>query len=321
MAKSVLVTGGAGFIGSHVADRFLAEGWKVTVLDDLSSGREENLAPAVTFVRGDITTPEAAQLVQHGRFDVMCHLAAQIDVRRSVLDPVYDATRNILGTLNLLEAIRASGHDTRVVFSSTGGALYGDFDPPPSGELNSKDPEAPYGIGKLAVEYYLAYYGRVHGLNTVALRYGNVYGPRQDPHGEAGVVAIFCNRLLDGRMMTVFGDGEQTRDYVYAGDVAAANFAAATRDLPTVGRLDARAFNIGTGVETSVNTVARTLQKVAGVDTPIDYAPARAGELARSALDTAKAQRELAWKPTVSLAEGLERTFKFFADRRAAAPA
>lgn len=317
MAKSVLVTGGAGFIGSHVADRFLAEGWQVTVLDDLSSGREENIADGVTFVRGDITTPEAAALVANGRFDVMCHLAAQIDVRRSVLDPVYDATRNILGTLNLLEAIRASGHDTRVVFSSTGGALYGDFDPPPSGELNSKDPEAPYGIGKLAVEYYLAYYGRVHGLTTVALRYGNVYGPRQDPHGEAGVVAIFCNRLLDGRAMTVFGDGEQTRDYVYAGDVAAANFAAATRELPKVGRLDARAFNIGTGIETSVNTVARTLQKAAGVDTPIEYAPARAGELARSALDTAKAQRELAWKPTVSLADGLERTFRFFADRRA----
>jgi len=321
MAKTVLVTGGAGFIGSHVADRFLAAGWQVTVLDDLSSGREENIASDVNFIRGDITTPDAAELVKNGRFDVLCHLAAQIDVRRSVLDPVYDATRNILGTLNLLEAIRSSGHDTRVVFSSTGGALYGDFDAPPSGELNEKNPEAPYGIGKLAVEYYLAYYGRVHGVTTVALRYGNVYGPRQDPHGEAGVVAIFCNRLLDGRAMTVFGDGEQTRDYVYAGDVAAANFAAATQDLPKTGRLDARAFNIGTGIETSVNTVARTLQKAAGVDTPIDYAPARAGELARSALDTAKAQRDLGWKPTVSLQEGLERTFKFFADRRATAVA
>jgi UDP-glucose 4-epimerase len=317
MAKRVLVTGGAGFIGSHVADRFLAEGWEVTVLDDLSSGREENLNERARFVRGDITTPEAATLVKGGRFDVLCHLAAQIDVRRSVTDPVFDATRNILGTLNLMEAVRASGYDTRVVFSSTGGALYGEFDPPPSAETFGKDPEAPYGIAKLSVEYYLAYYGRVHGLSTVALRYGNVYGPRQDPHGEAGVVAIFCNRLLDERALTVFGNGEQTRDYVYAGDVAAANYAAATIELPAAGRVDARAFNIGTGIETSVNTLAETLRDVSGSSSPIEYAPARAGELARSALDTAKAQRVLGWKPEMPLSEGLERTFRFFAERRA----
>lgn len=317
MAKTVLVTGGAGFIGSHVADRFVAEGWTVTVLDDLSSGREANLPVAARFVRGCITSPEAAALVREGRFDVMCHLAAQIDVRRSVLDPAYDATRNILGTLNLMEAIRASGHPTRTIFSSTGGALYGDFDPPPSAETFAKDPEAPYGIAKLSVEYYLAYYGRVHGLDTVALRYGNVYGPRQDPHGEAGVVAIFCNRLLDGRPLTVFGDGEQTRDYVYAGDVAAANYAAATSELPPRGRLDARAFNIGTGIETSVNTLAETLRAVSAATTPIEYAPARAGELARSALDTAKAQGVLGWKPAVSLRDGLERTFRYFEAHRA----
>ena len=317
MAKTVVVTGGAGFIGSHVADRFLAEGWDVTILDDLSSGREENIPSAARFVRGDITTPEAAALIRDGKFDVMCHLAAQIDVRRSVLDPVYDATRNILGTLNLMEAIRAGGHPTRTILSSTGGALYGDFDPPPSSESNSKDPEAPYGIAKLSIEYYLAYYGRVHGLDNVALRYGNVYGPRQDPHGEAGVVAIFCNRLLDGRALTVFGDGEQTRDYVYAGDVAGANFAAATVDLPPRGRLDARAFNIGTSIETSVNTLAETLRAVSSANSPIDYAPARAGELARSALDTTKAQAVLGWSPKVTLREGLENTFRFFADRRA----
>ncbi|MFO0095783.1 MAG: NAD-dependent epimerase/dehydratase family protein, partial [Gemmatimonadaceae bacterium] len=263
-----------------------------------------------------ITTPEAAMLVRDGRFDVLCHLAAQIDVRRSVLDPVYDATRNILGTLNLMEAVKTSGHTTRTIFSSTGGALYGDFDPPPSMETLSKDPEAPYGIAKLSVEYYLAYYGRVHGLDTVALRYGNVYGPRQDPHGEAGVVAIFCNRLLDGRALTVFGNGEQTRDYVYAGDVAGANFAAATCALPPRGRLDARAFNIGTGVETSVNALAETLREVSGGTAPIAYAPARAGELARSALQTQKARDVLGWGPTVSLREGLSRTFRFFADRR-----
>jgi len=321
MAKSVLVTGGAGFIGSHVADRFVAEGWSVTVLDDLSSGREENVPAAARFVRGDITTPDAATLVREGRFDVMCHLAAQIDVRRSVLDPIYDATKNILGSLNLMEAVRTSGHATRTIFSSTGGALYGDFDAPPSAETLSKDPEAPYGIAKLSVEYYLAYYGRVHGLDTVALRYGNVYGPRQDPHGEAGVVAIFCNRVLDGRALTVFGDGEQTRDYVYAGDVAAANFAAATSELPPRGRLDARAFNIGTGIETSVNTLAQTLRTVSGGEAPIDYAPARAGELARSALDTRKAQSVLGWTPRVSLREGLGNTFAFFKNRRSASDA
>jgi UDP-glucose 4-epimerase len=316
MAKTILVTGGAGFIGSHVADRFLAEGWSVTILDDLSSGREENIPASARFVRGDITTPDAAALVRDGRFDVICHLAAQIDVRRSVNDPAYDATKNILGTLNIMEAVRASGHATRTIFSSTGGALYGDFEPPPSAETLEKNPEAPYGIAKLSCEYYLAYYGRVHGLDNVALRYGNVYGPRQDPHGEAGVVAIFCNRLLDGRALTVFGDGEQTRDYVYAGDVAAANFAAATATLPPVGRLDARAFNIGTGVETSVNTLAETLRDVSGATSPIDYAPARAGELARSALNTAKARSVLGWAPAVTVREGLERTFAFFADRR-----
>ena len=321
MAKTVLVTGGAGFIGSHVADRFLAAGWNVTVLDDLSSGRVENIAPGVKFIRSDITSLDAATEVRNGHFDVLCHLAAQIDVRRSVLDPVYDATRNILGTLNLMEAIRASGHDTRVVFSSTGGALYGDFDAPPSAETFSKDPEAPYGIAKLSVEYYLAYYGRVHGLHTVTLRYGNVYGPRQDPHGEAGVVAIFCNRLLDGRVLTVFGNGEQTRDYVYAGDVAAANFAAATRTLPAIGRLDARAFNIGTGIETTVNTLANTLTHVAGASSSIEYAPARPGELARSALETSKARRELEWTPQVTLEEGLDRTYRFFADLRTPAGA
>ena len=320
MAKKVLVTGGAGFIGSHVGDRFAAADWDVTVLDDLSSGREENLPPTARFVRGDITTPEAATLVRDGAFDVICHLAAQIDVRRSVLDPVYDATRNVLGTLNIMQAVQASGHATRVVFSSTGGALYGDFDPPPSTETFGKDPESPYGITKLSVEYYLAYYGRVHGLDTVALRYGNVYGPRQDPHGEAGVVAIFCNRILDGRVLTVYGDGEQTRDYVYAGDVAAANFAAATStSLPKPGRLDARAFNIGTSIETSVNTLATTLQSVAGAKAAIDYAPARAGELARSALETSKARAVLGWTPTVSLAEGLGNTYRYFAGRRTGA--
>jgi UDP-glucose 4-epimerase len=316
MANSVLITGGAGFIGSHVADAFLAEGWQVTILDDLSSGRAENLPANARFVRADIASPEAAELVRDGGFSVLCHLAAQIDVRRSVAEPAYDASRNILGTLNLLEAIRTSGQSTRVVFSSTGGALYGDFDPPPSREPFAKDPEAPYGIAKLAVEYYLAYYGRVHGLETVSLRYGNVYGPRQDPHGEAGVVAIFCNRLLEGRALTVFGSGDQTRDYVYVGDVARANLAAARADLPARGRLDARAFNIGTGVETSVTVLAHTLRSASGIEVPIEHAPARPGELARSALGAEKAREWLGWSPMMPIADGLSRTFRWFADRR-----
>jgi UDP-glucose 4-epimerase len=311
----VLITGGAGFIGSHVADAFLARDWQVTIVDDFSSGREENVPRGARLVRSDIAA-EAA-FVREGRFDVLCHLAAQIDVRRSVDDPVFDATRNILTSLTLLEAVRTSGYPTRVVFSSTGGALYGDFGVPPSAETTPTEPEAPYGIAKLSVEYYLAYYARVHGMDTVALRYGNVYGPRQDPHGEAGVVAIFCNRLLDGRPLTVFGTGEQTRDYVFVEDVARANVLAATATLPAAGRLAARAFNIGTGVETSVNVLAQTLRAVSAAAQPIEHAPARPGELARSALDTAKARAHLGWQPAVPLAEGLERTYQFFAARRA----
>ncbi|MEN9816306.1 MAG: hypothetical protein RLZ32_186 [Gemmatimonadota bacterium] len=313
MPQRVLVTGGAGFIGSHVADRFVAEGWEVTVLDDLSSGHQAQVPAAARFVRADIGSADAAALVEAGRFDVVCHLAAQIDVRRSVADPAADATRNILGTLNLMEAIRRSGHRTRVVFSSTGGALYGAFAEPPSPEATATNPEAPYGIGKLAAEHYLAYYGRVHGIETVVLRYGNVYGPRQDPHGEAGVVAIFCQRLLAGEPLTVYGTGEQTRDYVFVGDVAAANLAAATRGLPPVGALEARAFNIGTGVETSVLALATALMQGAGVAVAVRHAPARAGEIARSALDVAKAGALLGWAPTVPLAKGLAATFGHFA--------
>ena len=310
-----LVTGGAGFIGSHVADLYLQNGYEVTVLDNFASGRRENVPSAARLVEVDLTSAEARAVVAKGRFDVISHLGAQIDVRKSVADPMYDAAINVVGTLNLLEGVRASGHATRFIFSSTGGALYGDFVTPPNIEDYPKDPESPYGIAKLSAELYLAYYARVHRVDTVSLRYANVYGPRQDPHGEAGVVAIFCNRILSGQPLTVFGDGSQTRDYVFVKDVARANLAAATRDLPTPGRLDTRGFNIGTGVETSVVTLADALQRSAGSNVPLAFAPARPGEQQRSAVNIEKAERELGWRPMVELHDGLEETFAFFAAR------
>jgi len=307
-----LVTGGAGFIGSHVAEALLAAGHDVVIVDDLSTGRRENVPRAARFECLDVRSPEAAALVREGGFDVLCHLAAQIDVRLSVSDPVADSSRNILGSLNLLEAARHASRRPRVVFTSTGGAVYGDFAVPPSAEEEPKDPESPYGIAKLGVEYYLAYHARVHGLETVALRLANVYGPRQDPHGEAGVVPIFCRRLLDGRPLTVFGTGEQTRDFVYVGDVATAHVLAARAALPPAGRLDDRAFNIGTGIATSVLDLAATLQRAAGTAQPVEFAPARAGEQQRSFLQIAKAARALDWTPRVRLDQGLAETYQWF---------
>lgn len=325
MANRILITGGAGFIGSHVAQRFLAAGWGVEVLDNLSSGKRANVPEGARLHVLDVRSPDAATLVTSSGYDVVAHLAAQIDVRRSVADPVFDASVNILGTLNLAEAIRGSRQTrkARLLLASTGGALYGDFVAPPNDETAPKDPESPYAVSKLSAEYYLAYYSRVHGLDTVSLRLGNVYGPRQDPHGEAGVVAIFCGRILAGRSLTVFGDGEQTRDYVYVKDVADATLRAATCVVPRAGRLDERAFNIGTGIETSVNDLARTLLRVAGSHAGIEYAPPRAGELQRSVLAVAKSATALGWRPAVTLEQGLAETFQWFAaqDRAAAATA
>ncbi|MFL5598555.1 MAG: GDP-mannose 4,6-dehydratase [Gemmatimonadaceae bacterium] len=311
----VLVTGGAGFIGSHVADLFLDKGFEVVIVDDLASGKRENVPSQARFHQLGVNSSEFARLVKNEKFDVVAHLAAQIDVRKSVADPVNDATINILGTLNLMESLRASGARTRVVFTSTGGVLYGDFNTPPNAETYPKDPESPYAIAKLSIEYYLAYYGRVHGMDSVAVRFGNVYGPRQDPHGEAGVVAIFCGRILDNRPLTVFGDGRQTRDYVYVGDVARSVWLAATSPLPQKGRLDARAFNIGTGVGTSVLEIASLLQEAAGTKMPIEFAPHRPGEQQESFVNVAKAKSELGWVPEVSLRDGLAQTYNWFAAR------
>jgi UDP-glucose 4-epimerase len=311
----VLVTGGAGFIGSHVADVFLEHNWDVTIVDDLSSGKRENIPPRARFLEMAVTSPELARLVTDTRFDVVTHLAAQIDVRKSVADPIADATTNILGTLNLMEALRAARAPTRVIFTSTGGALYGDFNKPPNVETYPKDPESPYAISKLSAEYYLAYFGRVHGMESGAVRFANVYGPRQDPHGEAGVVAIFCGRLLDNKPLTVFGDGSQTRDYVFVGDVARAVYLAATKPLPKPGRLDARAFNIGTGKGTSVVELAELLQDAAGTKTKIEFAPHRPGEQQESSVNVDKARDDLGWSPQVTLVEGLRKTFAWFEQR------
>ena len=317
--RRALITGGAGFIGSHIVERFVAKGYSVTVLDDMSRGRREHVPEGVALQVHDIRSAEAAAIVRDGRFDVLVHLAAQMDVRRSVADPVFDASVNIVGTLNLLEAIRASEYATRFIFASTGGVLYGDYCMPPNAEHIRKEPDSPYAIAKLSVEYYLAYYSRIHGLDTTALRLGNVYGPRQDPHGEAGVVAIFCGRILENEPLTVFGDGLQTRDYVHVRDVVDAVLAVIDADLGPADTMDARSFNIGTGIGSPVLDLTRILLATSGSGVAVQHAPRRAGEQQHSFLDIEKARRSLGWAPRISLEEGLADTYRWFADRHAGA--
>lgn len=313
MTRRVLVSGGAGFIGSHVVEAYLAAGDEVSVLDDLSTGKAENVPSAAKLVRADIRSPEARALVAGGGFTVLNHHAAQMDVRRSVEDPVFDAQVNVLGLLNLLEGARAGGVH-RIVFASSGGTVYGEGAPTPTAETAAKLPASPYGTAKLTSEYYLATFAQLYGLEAVALRYANVYGPRQNPHGEAGVVAIFGKRLLQGEPITIYGNGEQTRDLVYVEDVAAANLLAAERPLPALQSLDSRAFNIGTGIETSVNRLADLIVQATGRAGDVRRAPARAGEILRSALAVTKAERELGWRPRVPLPDGLARTMRWIAE-------
>lgn len=311
MSGRVLVTGGAGFIGSHIAEAYLKGGWEVVVLDDLSRGHERNIPKGARFVRADIRSPEARQLAATGKFDALNHHAAQIDVRVSVDEPAFDAGINVVGLVNLLEGAGLGGVK-RVIFASSGGVVYGDPEVIPTPETAPKLPVSPYGVSKLAGEYYLRALGALRGFEGVAMRYANVFGPRQDPKSEAGVVSIFVSRLLAGQKLTVFGDGRQTRDYVFVRDVARANVLATTVALPATGAFDAPAFNIATSVERNVLELAESVGQVMGTKPELEFAPPRPGELFRSSLDVSKAKSVLKWTPEWKFEDGLRPLVEWF---------
>ncbi|MCP3676485.1 MAG: NAD-dependent epimerase/dehydratase family protein [Deltaproteobacteria bacterium] len=300
----IVVTGGAGFIASHVVDSYIAAGHQVVIIDNLSTGREENINPAAAFYRMDIRDEGVGDIFTKEKVEVVNHHAAQMDVRKSVEDPRFDADVNIGGTINLLEQCKQHGVK-RFVFASTGGAIYGEQDIFPADEGHPERPLSPYGISKLACEKYLFYYKEVHGLEYVVLRYANVYGPRQNPHGEAGVVAIFTERMVAGEEPLINGDGGQTRDYVYVGDVVEANgLALTTRENGT--------FNIGTSLETDVNTLFRRLVTLTEARCSEKHGPAMEGEQRRSVIDWRRAEATLGWSPKVPLEQGLAATVRYF---------
>ncbi len=301
---NILVTGGAGFIGSHVVDKCLSEGHRVIVIDDLSTGKVENVNPQAIFHKLDLRSADLAVIFAREAIDIVIHHAAQMDVRRSVEDPVFDASVNILGSINLLEAARRN-RVRKVVFASTGGAIYGEQDYFPADESHPLRPLSPYGISKLAVEKYLYFYYRVYGLTFVALRYANVYGPRQNSEGEAGVIAIFTRKLLHGEQPVINGDGNQTRDYVYVSDVVRANMLAVHHPSPDF-------FNVGTGKETTVNTLFDSLRKLIGSALKPVHGPAKKGEQLRSVLSYEHMRGSCNWEPLVRLDEGLQKTVEFF---------
>jgi UDP-glucose 4-epimerase len=303
----ILVTGGAGFIGSHLTDAFINLGHEVVVVDNLITGRKENLNANAKFYEADIRSAEMGDIFAREKFDAVCHQAAQMDVRKSVADPRYDADVNILGTLNLLEQARETGVK-KILFASSGGAMYGEQEQFPADEEHRTWPASPYGITKLTCEKYIAFFGQMYGMKYGLMRYANVYGPRQSPHGEAGVVAIFTSRLLAGEQPVINGDGKQTRDYVYVGDVVRANVAALNYEHSDY-------FNVGTGIETDVNELFGHLNKITGDRAQERHGEAKPGEQMRSVLDYGKAQRLLGWEPQMQLREGLTETVKWFQSR------
>ncbi|MDM7924620.1 MAG: NAD-dependent epimerase/dehydratase family protein [bacterium] len=303
----LLVTGGAGFIGSHIADALIEKGHEVTIVDNLLMGRMENVPKAARFFLMDIRAAEIEKVFDLGRFDAVFHLAAQMDVRKSVEDPIFDAGVNVLGSLNLIRSAVRTGVK-KVVFASTGGAVYGEQEVFPCDETHPTRPVSPYGITKLCVEKYLYYYALEFGLKYTVLRFANVYGPRQNPHGEAGVVAIFTSRLLSGGQPVINGDGRQTRDYVYVGDVVQANLKALTHP-------ENDAFNVGTGIETDVNRIFDLLNRYTGGKASEQHGPAKPGEQMRSVISHRKIKDVLGWEPRVGLEEGLKRTVDYFRNR------
>jgi UDP-glucose 4-epimerase len=300
----ILVTGGAGFIASHIADAFINEGHSVTILDNLSTGFEKNINPKAKFVKGDICDKEISSLFEKEKFDIVNHHAAQMDVRKSVADPAFDANTNIIGTLNLLQNSVKTGVK-KFMFASTGGAVYGEQSYFPADESHPTSPLSPYGISKLAVEKYLYFYSVQYNLNYTVLRYANIYGPRQSPMGEAGVVAIFTSKLLKNEQPIINGPGTQTRDYVFVGDVVKAN-------ITTLNDGNSDIYNIGTGQETDVNQLFHMLNKITGNDMPEKHGPAAPGEQMRSVITSDKIFKKFNWKPSTPIETGLSKTVEFF---------
>jgi UDP-glucose 4-epimerase len=305
---NILVTGGAGFIGSHVVDAYIAEGHNVIVVDDLSGGVLENVNKKAKFYQLDIRSNELEEVFKKEKITIVNHLAAQMDVRRSVSDPQFDASVNVIGGLNIFECTRKYGIK-KIIFSSTGGAIYGEQDYFPADEEHPTRPLSPYGITKLCTEKYLFYYKAVYGIDHVILRYANIYGPRQNPHGEAGVVAIFCNKMLRGEQPVINGNGKQTRDYTFVGDVVKANLLALKYEGSNI-------YNIGTGIESDVNKLFVELRNYLNPSCQENHGPAKAGEQQRSVISFRKIERELSWRPTVSLEEGLRLTAEYFKKRK-----
>jgi UDP-glucose 4-epimerase len=306
----IVVTGGAGFIGSHVVELYVSRGHEVLIVDSLVTGKRENLHPKARFFELDIRDAKVADLIRSEKPDVINHHAAQMDVRKSVADPIFDAQVNILGTIELLKAAR-DAEVKKVLFVSSGGAVYGEQETFPAPEAHPTWPVSPYGISKRSGELYAHFFQTEYGLKFVAFRYANVYGPRQDPHGEAGVVAIFSGKMLRGEPVTVNGDGKQTRDYVYVGDVA--RMSALALETDATGPV-----NVGTSIETDVNVLAAMIRDAAGSRSEITHGPAKGGEQRRSVVDVARAAQVFGWRPEVSLREGLGRTVEFFRTKAAA---